>query len=124
MIQGDIMRKMKNNYDFSAIGQAIKRAREEKGWTREQTSEVVDLAPRYLLALENNGKNPSGQVLVELATLFDVSIDQYIFPNKKTEKTSRRRQLEKLLDDCDDKDLSVVTATVKALIKTKTAEEE
>ena len=58
------MRKMKNNYDFSAIGKAIKVAREEKGWTREQAAEMVDLVPRYLLALENEGKNPSGQVLV------------------------------------------------------------
>ena len=118
------MRKMKNNYDFSAIGKAIKVAREEKGWTREQAAEMVDLVPRYLLALENEGKNPSGQVLVELATLFDISLDQYIYPDKAPDKTSKRRQLEKLLDSCNDTDLSIVTATVKAIIATKTAEED
>jgi len=125
MIQGDIkMRKAINKFDFSSIGKAIKTVREDRGWTREQVGEMVDLAPRYLLALENEGKNPSGQVLVELATLFNISLDQYIYPNKKPDKTSIRLQLDSLLDTCDDDELTIVTATVGAIIQIRKAKEE
>jgi hypothetical protein len=35
--------------------------------------------------------------------MFDVSVDQYIFPNKKSDKSTLRRQIETLLDNLDDK---------------------
>jgi len=56
--------------------------------------------------------------------MFDISVDQYIFPNKKTNKSTLRRQIDSLLDTLDDKDLSVVEATVKGLCKAKEQAEE
>jgi ribosome-binding protein aMBF1 (putative translation factor) len=56
MMKGDIlMRDPNNKYDFKAIGQAVKAARESKGWTREQVAEMIDLAPRYIMSIENKG---------------------------------------------------------------------
>ena len=40
-------------FDFTPIGQAIKKAREAKGITREQLSEVIDYAPRHIQSIEN-----------------------------------------------------------------------
>ena len=37
---------MKDTFDFMALGQAIKKAREAKGMTREQLAEILDVAPR------------------------------------------------------------------------------
>lgn len=34
--------------DFTSIGQDIKQARESKGMTREQLSEIIDYAPRHI----------------------------------------------------------------------------
>jgi transcriptional regulator with XRE-family HTH domain len=48
----------KGRYDFKAIGQAIKEARESRGWTRERLAQEVDLAPRYIMSLENKGQQP------------------------------------------------------------------
>jgi len=42
------MRSEKEKYNFLAIGQAVKTARENKGWTRERVAEMLDLAPRYI----------------------------------------------------------------------------
>jgi len=117
------MREPKEKYDFLAVGQAIKAARESKGWTREQVAEMLDLAPRYIMSIENTGQHPSLQVFYELVRLFNISVDQYIFPDKPAERSTRRRQLDSLLDTLDDKNLIVVEATAKGIVKAKTAEE-
>lgn len=43
-----------------------------------------------------------------------MSVDQFFFPNKEVDK-STRRQLESLLDEIDNKDLTIMTATAKAI---------
>lgn len=105
----------KKKYDFTAIGQAIKKARYKKGWTREQLSEKIDLAPRYIMSIENDGQHPSFQVFVELMTLFHISADPFLFPDDKAEKSTLRRQLDATLDELDDKDYTVLEATARSL---------
>jgi len=51
------MAKETTKYDFMAMGQAIKEARKKRGWTREHLALVVDLAPRYIMSLENKGQH-------------------------------------------------------------------
>lgn len=55
--------------------------------------------------------------------MFDVSVDEYIFPNKEVKKSSVRRRLDAQLDNLDDKELSVIEATVYGLCKAKEPEE-
>ena len=71
------MRNADDRYDFKAFGRAIKKAREDRGWTREVLAEMMDLAPRYIMSIENKGQHPSFQVFYELITLFDISVDQF-----------------------------------------------
>ena len=112
-------------YDFKAFGQAIKAARKTKGISRNQLADKMNIAPRYIASIENSGQHPSLQIFYELVTLLDVSVDQFFFPNKETDKSTQRRQLETLLDSMDNKDLTVITATAKAIqeVKNETAGE-
>lgn len=117
------MRNPDNLYDFKVFGQAIKAERESREWTREVLAEKVNLAPRYIMSIENKGQHPSFQVFYELVTLFDISVDQFFFPDTGAEKSTRRRQLEKQLDDLDEKDLIIMEATTKGISEAKQAEE-
>ena len=112
-------------YDFKAFGQAIKAARTERKESRKKVSDEMFISPRYLANIENKGQQPSLQIFYELVTLLDVSVDQFFFPNKETDKSTQRRQLETLLDSMDNKDLTVITATAKAIqeVKNETAGE-
>ena len=47
---------MNDTFDFMALGQAIKKAREAKGMTREQLAEILGVAPRHLQSIENEGQ--------------------------------------------------------------------
>lgn len=110
------MRNTENTYNFKAFGRAIKAARENRGWTRDQLADIVDLAPRYIMSIENKGQHPSLQVFYKLVTIFDISVDQFFFPDTNAEKSTRRRQLEKLLDDLDEKDLIILEAAAQGII--------
>ena len=111
------------DFDFMPIGQAIKKAREARGMTREQLSAIIAYAPRHIQSIENEGKYPSIELFIQLITMFDVSVDEYIFPNKEVKKSSVRRRLDAQLDNLDDKELSVIEATVNGLCKAKEPEE-
>jgi ribosome-binding protein aMBF1 (putative translation factor) len=73
-------------FDFTPIGQAIKEARETNGITREQLAEQLDYAARHIQSIENEGQHPSFQLFTQLVTMFDISVDQYIFPEKNLTK--------------------------------------
>jgi len=96
------------DFDFTPIGQAIKKARTAKGMTREQLARIVDYDPRHLQAIENEGQKPSLELLIQLVTMFGVSVDEYIFPDNDVKRSSVRRRLDAELDKLNDKELSVL----------------
>lgn len=104
-------------FDFHALGQAIKDARNDRGWTREELGAMLGITSRYLVDIENEGQHPSLQVLYSLVTLFDISVDQFIFPIKDATTTTQRRQLNALLDDMSEKGLRIITATAKEVME-------
>ena len=82
------------DFDFTPIGQAIKKAREARGMTREELSGIIGYAPRHIQSIENEGQYPSIELFIQLITMFDVSVDEYRFPDNEVEKSSVRRRLD------------------------------
>ena len=82
-----------NNFDFNftPIGQAIKKARTAKGMTRDELARVVDYDPRHLQAIENEGQKPSLELFIQLVTMFGVSVDEYIFPDNDVKRSFQLR---------------------------------
>lgn len=109
------MKQSKEKYGFKAFGQAKKAARKAKGISRNQLADTLHIAPWYIASIENSGQHPSLQILYELVTLLDVSVDQFFFPKKEIEKSTRRRQLDTMLDDMSEKDLKIVSAAAKGI---------
>lgn len=109
------MKQSREKFDFKAFGQAIKDARQARGMSRNQLADKLNIAPRYIAAIENSGQHPSLQILYELVTLLDVSVDQFFFPEREQEKSTRRRQLDTMLDSMSEKDLKIVSATAKGI---------
>ena len=50
------------------------------------------------------------QVLYDLVSLLDVSVDKFFLPRNDLVKSTRRLQVEKLLDNFTDKELSLIEA--------------
>ncbi len=102
-------------YDFKAFGQAIKAARTGRGESRKTVCDDMNISPRYLANIENIGQQPSLQIFYELVTRYEISVDQFFFPDKSAEKSTQRRQLDALLDDMSDTGIRIVTATAKEI---------
>lgn len=114
-----------NNYgiDFAPLGLAIKKARIAQGVKREQFAEKIGYSVRHVQSIENEGQFPSLQLLFYIVRLFHVSLDEFVFPEEKPTKSSARRRIDTMLDGLDDKELSIIEATVRSVCKAKEPEE-
>ena len=65
--------------------------------TRKQVGAIIEIAPCYLTNIENKGQHPSLQVLYDLVSLLNISVDEFFLPASNLDKSTRRRQLEKNL---------------------------
>ena len=52
------MNQDERRFDFHGLGAALKRAREEKGWTQSYVAELVDRDSRTIMNIENKGQYP------------------------------------------------------------------
>ena len=113
------MRKKEDKYDFRALGLAIKEARKKQGLTREQVGAMIEIDPRYLTNIENKGQHPSLQVLYDLVSLLNVSVDEFFLSSDNSVKSSRRRQLESKIDNFTDADLVIMESVADGIVKSK-----
>lgn len=105
-----------NNFD--RLGSILKTAREARELTREQLAEIINITPRYLMSIENENKKPSYYVLFRLVRELGISADTIFYPENKS-IDSEVDKLLRLLHLCDERDLKVVSATLKALLDIK-----
>ena len=110
------MRKKEDKYDFRAFGLAIKEARKKQGLTREQVGAMIEIDPRYLTNIENKGQHPSLQVLYDLVSLLNVSVDEFFLSSDNPVKSSRRRQLESKIDNFTDADLVIMESVADGIV--------
>jgi transcriptional regulator with XRE-family HTH domain len=108
----------KRKFDSTAFGQAVKKAREDRGMTREKLAEMLGLSTRHVQYIETRGQHPSLTRFYLLATILNISVDQFFF-HEIENKTTQRRQIDAMLDRMDENDLSVIFATAKAMLELK-----
>ncbi len=118
------MRKKEDKYDFRALGLAIKEARKKQGLTREQVGAMIEIDPRYLTNIENKGQHPSLQVLYDLVSLLNVSVDEFFLSSDSLAKSSRRRQFESKIDNFTDADLVIMESVADGIVKYKEMEDK
>lgn len=111
------MRKKEDKYDFRAFGLKIKEARMKQGLTREQVGAKIEIDPRYLTNIENKGQHPSIQVLYDLVSLLHVSVDEFFLPASELVKSTKRIQVEKLMDGFTDRELTLIEAVAEGIKK-------
>lgn len=64
-----------NGYHKKAVGRRIRKLREEKGWTRSNLAEHLDVSDRYSSSIELGQKGMSVKTLLRLAEILEVTTD-------------------------------------------------
>ena len=116
------MNQDERRFDFHGLGLALKRAREEKGWTQAYVAELVDRDSRTIMNIENKGQYPSFDLFVKLITMFDVSVDQFIHADGGARSSSCRKHIDVLLNSMNEKELVVIEATAEGIKKARETE--
>lgn len=100
------------------LGEILKAARQEHGYTRDQIAERAGIGVRHLAAIENEQKNPSAEVLCRLVRAIGISADWVAYP-ENSELDTEEAQLVRLIRSCDVRDRRTVKAVVNSLLDEK-----
>ncbi len=98
-----------------AFGRVVKEARIAADLTREEFSEKIGKSPRYIAALENEGQTPSYETLCKIIAVLGIDPNVIFYPEKPA-MTDEVDRVVRLVKRCDEHQLSVVAATVEALL--------
>ena len=115
------MRKTKetHTFDFRPLGLAIREARERAGLSRNDLGDKVFYGERHIADIENVGSHPSFQLLHDLVTMFNISVDEYFYPAEKVAKNTARRQIETALDLLSDNELKIIQGTIDGILNSR-----
>lgn len=73
---------MKDTERHNYIGDHIRKLREEKGWTQQVLGKKLGKKTSTISAYETDAKLPSVDCLIEMAELFDVSLDTLVYGDR------------------------------------------
>ena len=103
------------------LGAVIKAARLEKGLTQGKLAEIIGIGERHIMGIENEGKSPSYEVLCDIVHVLNLPGDSVFFQHNHIED-SKLDQLVRLLKQCSDRDITVITALVQSMLDNKSKE--
>ena len=115
------MKRTIKGFDFHGFGQAMKQARNAKGWTQAQLAEKVGLVSKTVTNIESQKQPPSFVSFVRIVTLLNISVDGFLFKSEQ-EEDSRRKHIDILLSSLGEKELMVIEAAAEALKRGKEME--
>ena len=98
------------------IGKRIQEFRKKKGITQEQLSELVDISPHYLSALERGVYNIKLDTLVKILNHLDCSADEVFCDVVNKSCTVTASRLSKKLDELPPEEQKKILAVVDTMI--------
>ena len=101
--------------DNNKLGAVIKNARISKKFTQDQLAEISGIGTRHLMAIENEGKYPSYEVLCNLISALDISAD-IIFRAETVSQTIEQEQFIREFLACSEREQKIVRITVHSLL--------
>lgn len=99
------------------IGSRIQRLRRANQLSQEKLAELADFSTNYLSRIERGKENPSFEILVRIADVFDMAPYQLLQFEQDGEKPSQlRKRLEHLVKQVKDDDLIRAVRIMEALV--------
>lgn len=98
--------------DFSVIGKRIRKIRKENGITQTELASQINVSTNHLGNIETGHKNPSAEMLINIAAALGVTVDSLLieidFPRKESDILD-------VFKDCDQKEIAVLKELIKSM---------
>lgn len=101
--------------DLSYMGAMLKASRLEAEMTQEAVAERAGISPRYLMAIENEGKCPALQVWFRLIRTLHISADSIVYPENAAEK-DQEEQLLYMIRSLNSRDKKIAQTAIQAML--------
>lgn len=105
-------------YDAKILSTALKKARAKKYLTQATCAELLEHSTSFQKDLECCRSSPSIEGFYQICRTLNISADDCIFSNAHRKSDSTYHALMRLISQCDEDQLKVLTATATALLKT------
>lgn len=100
-----------------ALSEKIKQVRQSKGWTQAELALKLNIQQKQVSFYESATFNPSADVLIKLAEVFDVSLDYLALDSEQKESVKiRDREILRLAEAIDNFDENA-KSTAKEMLK-------
>lgn len=103
--------------DYKAIGKRIKVARIRMEITQEQLADRVSVSPTHLSNIETGSTRVSLTTIVKLANALNVTVDDLLCDNLVKARPQFERDMQSLLDDCNDHEVRIAYKVAKAAVE-------
>lgn len=97
------------------LGKLVKEKRLNKKLTRQKLAEKIGVGTRHIFSIEHEGGNPSYKVLRELVYTLEIPPDEVFYPQNADTDTELKKLI-KLIRLCDEHQLTILRATVEAML--------
>lgn len=98
--------------NLKMMGFRISTQRRKLRITQEELAEKVDVSVKHISAIETGRTRPNIQLLYDIATCLDVTIDYFTFGIVRKNNFG---EIEEYLRQCTDEEISVIKVMIKGL---------
>ena len=86
--------------NFKLIGRRVREVRSERGMSQQELAARCKTSAQYLSQIENGRKQASLQVLVAVAEVLEISLNELLTGNQVNNPLEYQRDMVRLLADC------------------------
>lgn len=114
---------MSKELDYKALGNRLKKYRQQKHYTQENLAELANCAVSSVSHAERGTSQPSLQLLVRFCNILDITVDQLLCDSLPIASTTLEKDISELLSGCNQQELKIIkdiiTVTKKTLKENK-----
>lgn len=101
-----------------ALGNAIRSARLSHSLSQEVLAEMVGITPTHLKHIESGHRNPSIEVLIHLAEILQMSLDNIIFQQNSSTQL-KIHEIKNGLSQCSPAELQILLDLLYSLLRNR-----
>lgn len=105
--------------DYNAIGQRIKKARKQKGFTQERLGEKLDVSTVYISQIENGKTKINLEMLIRIANILNINPGFFITGVSYHTQDYLKCELVTLLQRCPPERRQLIFDVVKVIANYK-----
>lgn len=101
--------------DYKDIGNRIRTARKRKQMSQKQLADAVGVGVTHISHIETGNTIPSLKTMIDIINALNCSADELLCIEIEQARPLFNGWLVELLSDCSDKEIKVISGTIKAL---------